>query len=486
MTHPKTRLASYKAQIARLILTDDLDEAKRTLQKAPEDFNLMRGLMEKVQAQTRPLDSYRNSGPKYAISSVSYTCGVGCEMCWAGFHDKTKLFDNYKNLLPEEFDDWMPWVEYADMVMLAGLGETLDSPYIFDHLNKLRNKTTYLTTSGSTLTLKKGKQLIESGLSYLSLSFDGETVAGHGSGDKEYTRRFWENITQLNTLKDQLASSSPILRMQIALNLENLDQLHSLIEKAVAHNIKSVEFFFMIPSSGELFEKSIFSDYENSREQIKKVLSYWSSEGLDISIFNRKDISEKPTSCHYIDLTAIFNLDRYLPQPCCGPLRLPLETRGLTPERYWNSFPLRYFRYLHANDEKERVPSLCDFCWARNPDKFANSIQESFAPEKNSENLIPVYQKASNLKKRNEFDPAIQQFEYVIKTTQDSDLLGKAHFHIGEIELGQGRFENAFSHFQKAIHFQFRHQLAFCYFYLLWIILDKNNRVLSPELRKLT
>lgn len=464
-----------KTQIVGAILTDDLDGANTFLRKAPEDFKLMAGLIEKAQAQARPLSLYTSTGPKYAISSVSYTCGVGCEMCWSGFNDKTKLFDNYKNLSPDEFDDWMPWVEYGDMVMLAGLGETLDSPHIFDHLNKLRNKTTYLTTSGSTLTLKKGKKLIESGLSYLSFSYEGETQAGHGSGDKKYSEQFWENITQLNILKDKLASSSPVLRMQIAVNLENLSQLHTLIEKAVAHNIKSVEFFFMIPANRELFEKSVFIDYEKSREQIRKVLNYWVSTGLDISIFNRNNLSEKPTSCHFIDLTAIFNLNRYVPQPCCGPLRLPLETGGFTPDQYWNSFPLRYFRYLHANDGKETVPSLCDTCWARDPDKFANSIQESFAPEKNPGNVIPVYQKASNLKRQDKFDQAVEQFEYVIKTSQDSELLGKAYFHIGEMELVQGHFENAFSQFEKAIHYQYDHQLAFCYFYLLWIILNKNN-----------
>ena len=254
----------HKTQFVGAILTDDLDEAKTILRKAPEDFKLIADLLEKAQSQAKPLSLYTSTGPKYAISSVSYTCGVGCEMCWSGFNDKTKLFDNYKNLLPNEFDDWIPWVEYGDMVMLAGLGETLDSPYIFDHLNKLRNKTTYLTTSGSTLTPKKGKQLIESGLSYLSLSYDGESIYGHGSGDKDYTHRFWKNITELNLLKDQLGFSNPVLRMQIAVNLENLNQLHSLIEKAVANDIKSVEFFFMIPANRELFEKSIFYDYKKS------------------------------------------------------------------------------------------------------------------------------------------------------------------------------------------------------------------------------
>jgi hypothetical protein len=78
---------------------------------------------------------------------------------------------------------------------------------------------------------------------------------------------------------------------------------------------------------------------------------------------------------------------------------------------------LENLRQLHSL--KERVPFLCDSCWACNPDKFDNGIQESFASEKNAKNLIPVC--------------------------------------------------------QKAIHYQFDHQLAFCYFYLLWIILNKNN-----------
>ena len=243
----------------------------------------MASLADKIQIQTQPLPLQKHSGPRFAISSLSYTYGVGCEMCWSGFNDKTKLFDNYKHLSPDEFDEWRPRVEYSEEVMLVGLGETLDSPHIFDHLNKLRNKTTYLTTSGSTLAAKKAEQLIKADLTHLSFSFDGETTAGHGSGDKNYTNLIWKNVTQLNRLKDKLESSHPTLRLQISVDLENLNQLQSLIEKAVAHDFKEVELFYMIPSNKELFEKSVFSDYENSCEQIRTVLSYWPDKGLGIS-----------------------------------------------------------------------------------------------------------------------------------------------------------------------------------------------------------
>ncbi len=455
-------------------MTDDLNEAKKVLRETPEDFQLMARLAEKVQGRSHPLPLHKHPGPRFAMSSVSYTCGVGCEMCCSGFNDKTKLFDNYKNLSPSEFDEWSPWVEYGDEVMLVGMGETLDSPHIFDHLEKVRHKTTYLTTSGSTLTAKKAERLIQSGLNYLSLSFGGETTAGHGGGAINYSNLFWKNVTQLNVLKDKLKSSHPILRLQICVDLDNLGQLHSLIEKAVSKNIEEVELFYMIPSSHELFEKSVFSDYENSGEQIRTVLNYWLAKGLEISIYNRKELPEKPTSCHFADLLLIFNLDRYSPQPCCGPFKLPLETTGLTPDQYWNSFPLRYFRYLHANDGREKVPSLCESCWARDPNKFANSIQKAFASNKNPSNLIPIYQKASALKKQNKLKQAIEEFERVIETAEDSELLGKSHFHIGEIELMQENFENAFAQFREALRYQYNHQMAFCYFYLLWIILDKN------------
>ncbi|MZH03388.1 MAG: hypothetical protein F3745_08365 [Nitrospinae bacterium] len=473
--------SSFKTKIVKSILTDNLDETRRVLQQVPEELKLLADLVEKVQAQTLPLPLHKHSGPRFAISSVSYTCGVGCEMCWSGFSDKTRLFENYKNLSPSEFDDWGPWAEYGDEVMLVGLGETLDSPHIFDHLNKLRNKTTYLTTSGSTLTAKKAEKLIKSDLTHLSFSFDGETTAGHGSGDIDYSNLFWKNVTQLNALKDKLKASHPILRLQISVDLENLNQLQAIIEKAVAHDVREVELFYMIPSNKELFEKSVFSNYENSCEQIRKVLSYWLDKGLEISIYNRKELPEKPTSCHFADLLLIFNLDRYLPQPCCGPFKLPLETRSLTPDQYWNSFPFRYFRYLHANDGKEMVPSLCDSCWARDPNKFANSIKESFTSNKVSENLLPVYQNASTLKNQNKFSQAVEEFQRVINETKDSDLLGKSHFHIGEIELSQEHYENAFSHFREAIHYQFNHQMAFCYFYLLWVILDKNSLATNQE-----
>jgi hypothetical protein len=63
----------------------------------------------------------------------------------------------------------------------------------------------------------------------------------------------------------------------------------------------------------------------------------------------------------------------------------------------------------------------------------------------------------------------------MIETTKDSELLGKSHFHICEIELSQENYENAFTQFREAIRHQYNHQMAFCYFYLLWVILDKNT-----------
>jgi hypothetical protein len=70
-----------------------------------------------------------------------------------------------------------------------------------------------------------------------------EANAEHKSGDINYTNLIWKNVTQLNRLKDKLESSHPTLRLQISVDLENLNQLQSLIEKAVAHDFKEVEFF---------------------------------------------------------------------------------------------------------------------------------------------------------------------------------------------------------------------------------------------------
>ena len=206
--------------------------------------------------------------PKIFTTSVSYTCGIGCEMCYAGFSDKTSLFDDYKYLSREEFDALSSWLKSASHVALVGLGETLDSPHIEYFLNNLKNKISFISTSGMPLNRKLIEKLIQSQLHYLNLSFDGQTTSGHGSARAIYIKKFWKKVELVQKIKQSLNVSHPALHLTVAVDLENIDQMDEILRSAHNNDILSVDLIYMIPYNRPLYKKSVFPRWENSKNKI--------------------------------------------------------------------------------------------------------------------------------------------------------------------------------------------------------------------------
>ena len=148
-------MVSQNNEIIPCILTDNLEQAGKLLtQSTHPELEELANLLDKTPRSRVPLAGWSSPLPKFITTSVSYTCGIGCEMCNAGFADKTSLFEDYKTLTPEEFEALSPWIQNASHVALVGLGETLDSPHLEYFLEKLKDKITFISTSGVPLNKK--------------------------------------------------------------------------------------------------------------------------------------------------------------------------------------------------------------------------------------------------------------------------------------------------------------------------------------------
>ncbi|MBT4556037.1 MAG: hypothetical protein HOC42_00720, partial [Nitrospina sp.] len=98
-------MEQLKKEIIHFILNDNLEQADKLLaQSAPSELNDLAKLLNKTPRQSHPLSEWKSPLPKFITTSVSYTCGIGCEMCNSGFADKTSLFEDYKYLSPDEFE----------------------------------------------------------------------------------------------------------------------------------------------------------------------------------------------------------------------------------------------------------------------------------------------------------------------------------------------------------------------------------------------
>jgi len=467
-------MGNRKAEILHYILTDNLEHAKKLIGAHPKGLEKIAQLVSKTIAQPPALAKWKSPLPKIFTTSVSYTCGIGCEMCNAGFSDKTSLFDDYKYLSREEFDALSSWLKSASHVALVGLGETLDSPHIEYFLNNLKNKISFISTSGMPLNRKLIEKLIQSQLHYLNLSFDGQTTSGHGSARAIYIKKFWKKVELVQKIKQSLNVSHPALHLTVAVDLENIDQMDEILRSAHNNDILSVDLIYMIPYNRPLYKKSVFPRWENSKNKINAVMKTWNQFGLHVRFFEKSKIEVAPKTCYFVDKHIMFNLNRQRPDLCCGPLDMPLEIGNLKPEDYWNSFPFRYFRSLHFSDSREELPEKCRSCWVLNPENLKNSFSNK--PRTHSEAFcLEWYNHASLLKSGQKIDESASFFQKVIQTTSDPKLKGKAWFHLGEISLQKNQPKEALANMEKAVQFCFDHMLAFAYLSLLYRLVGKEK-----------
>ena len=463
--HLQLSMEQLKKEIIRFILTDNLEQASNLFSQHnnPELKDLAK-LLDKIPSQSLPLAEWKSPLPKFITTSVSYTCGIGCEMCNAGFADKTSLFEDYKYLSPDEFEALAPWIHNATHVALVGLGETLDSPHLEIFLEKLRDKITFISTSGVPLNKKTIEKLIRAQLHYLNLSFDGKTTAGHGGGRDSYINKFWEKVGLIQKTKQVLNVSHPILHLTVAVDSENINQLDEIIKTAKSHDIPSVDLIYMVPHNHSLYQKSIFTDLKIYREKINSVMAKWNALEMHVRFFEKAEVETSPETCYFVDKHLMFNLNRQKPDLCCGSLDIPLNIDELLPEEYWNSFPLRYFRSLHFSGIQENLPEVCQTCWVLDPEK----LNDAFADAKPSdEDCLPWYREAGQYKSENKMDKAESLYRKITRISRDRQLIGKSWFHLGVISLNNNRQKEALEHMKNAVRFCFDHTLAFAFLALL-------------------
>jgi len=460
-----------KKDILQSILTDDLSKARRLLGRNADDLEVLKSLLDQVKdTAPKPLQDIETSMPRLVSTSVSYTCGVGCKMCNAGFSDKTDLFENYKYLSPEQFEALKPWLENSSHVVFVGLGETLDSPHIEMYLNEVRNKISFLTTSGVPINREKIKMLIRSGLKYINYSYDGISTMGHGGGSAAYSRKFWEKIALVEEVKQEQGSHLPEQILTLALNAENRSQLDEIIKTGAKLGIRKVMLIPMTPPEKEFIKETIYPDYDEHMEQINSCMDRWNDKGMFVRFYEHKQSYAETPLCFFMNKHIIFELDRNRPDICCGPLRPPLDLEGIEPYKYWNSFPLRYLRYLQFYKEDEKLPAECDECWILTPKPYGEGLDARYSAPPRHVEFIELFQKASELKKVGQFEKAKAHFKKIADESTELPLKGKAWFHIGEIQIIQKQYPKAQESLSQAVHFCFDHQMAFAYLYLLYSI----------------
>jgi len=465
---------NLQQDIARAILTDDLKVAQSLLQENPDEFPLLAELLRQADGKALPLSHLKSGDPDFVVFFPSYTCGVGCKMCCTGFSNNTQIYENYLYMTPEQFDSCMPWIQNARFIIFCGLGETLESPHMITFLEKIQDKVSIIYTSGVPLSRSKIRDLIQAELKILTFSFDGKAPLGHGAGKPEYIKKFWEKIDWVEQLKKEMNSKFPKITLNITVSQDNQDELSEIIDTAQQHGIKEIMIDPMTSFDHNNFKKTIFADFENSKNKINPVLERWNGEGLDITQTGFTKSFDDTSCCPYVDnwLTLIGTGPTTLKAGICeGILDLPKALQSFDSKEDWNSFPIRYLRHKHFCSSKEERPIQCQYCILTSLKNYGDLSIARNSDEGNEEDKALIkYRSASKLKTEGKWDAAREGFLEALENHYDFTLKGKAYFHLGEIELNRKNYSTAQEYFELAIKFYYDHDLGFTYLYLLLML----------------
>lgn len=469
-----------KKEVINAILMDDLKGAELLIAKKPEGFEILSSLLKKVKNKPIPLKTLTSKAPEFIVINASHTCGLQCEMCDSGYHDRTFLYDDYKYFLPKQFDKLSYWLSSASNIIFSGTGETLNSPYIDYFLSKITNKNSIVVTSGIPINKKKIQSFINAKLNILSLSFDGKLSVGHGRGTGKYIRLFWKKVELIQKMKKDFNSKLPAIELTIAVAGENLDNIENIIETASRHGITHILLSLIRPISKKMYYKSVFVRFDESKKRINSIISRCNKKGLFVSLVdNKKRMRDLSHTCNYANNWLLFHGRNNNLGFCCGSLDMPVCFSNIPQVNYWNSFPIRYFRYLYFCSNRKELPITCKNCWAMNLKAYSKRCFSLYNRSNNKKVYsipLTIYNSASKMKQNSRNSRAEKLFLKVLMLKPDHELKGKVYFHLGEIELRKKDYGQSLRFMKLSVQYCFKHAMAFSYLYLLFMLLEKKDK----------
>ncbi len=466
-------------ELLNLILNDRVNEALQAIDNFEENSDPLRTLLKQAAHRPNVFPELTAPYPTHFAISPSYTCNIGCEMCNAGFHIDPQPYDGRDFLSPQSWEEILPWIEDATHWCFVGVGETLDSPFLNEFLEKGMKKYTLVTTSGVGLTRRRLGELMNRKLDCLQISFEGDTEVGHGSGKPEYSKNMWEKIELVHQVKQEQSSITPHLELHITVNLENLEQMNGLFERAQSLGVEHIVLFPMSinrDATGRLvqnvYEASFAVNYEACRAYLNEVADRWRELGLRISFNEYQKLEEAATPCSYVDNTLIFSGLNVPPKVCCGSLDMPHMPDETGGKVFWNSFPFRYLRFLMFCQPEQRQPRDCQECLATHPARYFETMREEMGNQKEERAaLYGQYRVASEARRSLRYEEARLQFLKLQDEDLPQDLKSGVWFHLGELEVIRGELTAARNCFENAIRENFSHKKAFAFLYLVYRIL---------------
>jgi MoaA/NifB/PqqE/SkfB family radical SAM enzyme len=325
-----------------------------------------------------------DSDPVCLYLETTNRCNLLCETCPRTFEDLEPPADMSWELFTRIVDQ-LPRIA---RVVLHGVGEPMMVPDLARMIRYLKDRGTYVlfNTNGTLLTLRKGRELIETGLDELRVSLDAaEPAAFKIVRGLDMFDRIVANVRQFTALQREMKIDRPRVSLWLTGLKETVAQLPAFVRLAKDVGVSEVYLqrlvYFPEGQSLARAESSLFEQLTGKEAQLIREAGDLAEElGINFNAsgatepetsLKRKE-SDRPWSLCRRPWTLMYFTAHGRALPCCIA---PFSMRGYdsftlgdatqqTLREIWNNENYKNFRRALLSDHPSTACENCGLRWS--------------------------------------------------------------------------------------------------------------------------
>jgi MoaA/NifB/PqqE/SkfB family radical SAM enzyme len=259
-------------------------DAMRLLQEKKTDLASLRHAIVRTMEYTfhqipPPPDEepYRAPPPRQVTIELTTRCNIvpPCVMCGRILADPESRWCDW-DLDLRIWQRLLPTLQQAEFIEMFGNGEPLVYPHFFDLLAELdsRRSTIGFNTNGHLLTEANCRQLIQHGVSWISISLDAATsqTYRHIRRRKDFPQLL-DKIRRLVQLKAELDCQKPTVEINMTVMCHNLPEAPRFVELAAELGVNQVMFQQIQPGQNWSVDLEDGYRFDYQQEELQNCVS---------------------------------------------------------------------------------------------------------------------------------------------------------------------------------------------------------------------
>ncbi|MBF0275907.1 MAG: hypothetical protein HQK84_11820, partial [Nitrospinae bacterium] len=446
----------YKELILKAILDDDIKRAKSLISSSNKlHLDRLNELLHRSNDRYLPLKDYKKPFPKSAYLFISdKKISMSSSFFYQNVENKFGLISIKKEL--KKVQSFLKDIELVSIFLETPL---IKSNFSFDIFNVDENIIVDLTASIDAFNSIK-EQLKKIKFNSVSLLMSND----HFDETTDIVRKCQTVLNDFNVLEKNSGLRCTTKKVSIYLDKDIINKLEAIFEASLRNNIQEINLLPAGFFKTENYQKSIFFDFDENYRKINKIIADWNKKGLKVTFYQRNKKLKKEQTCHLINKSTYFN-NQPKPSACPGKITYPGDNGKVSNKASWNSFPMRYIRFLHSS-KKTDLPYVCMNCSLINLKNYSLSFVKEITINR-SNVIVDTYNKASMFKLGGNFREAEKNYYQLLDENIEPKFRGNIYFHLGEISLYKKNTKNALNNFKQAVHYNIDHKFAFAYIRLL-------------------